>query len=199
MTDETTTEGKKGLDDTLPDPERIIHAEIFLGPVRITGVKVNYYHVCKTKLWLFSHNISLEKENDNVAIGKMLHEDRYKKSFKNVTIDGISIDFVKTGKKFEIHEIKKSKKIDAADRAQLLFYLYFLKKRGIDAVGVLNYPLLNKTEKIELKPEDEAITEMNIENLKNIVLGSMPSPEHKKICSKCAYEEFCFCGDGEKV
>lgn len=199
MTDEITMEKQKCFDESLPETERSIDVELFLGPVRITGVKVNYYHICKTKLWLFSHNINLEKESDNVAIGKMLHEDRYKKSFKNVTIDGISIDFVKTGKIFEIHEIKKSKKIDAADKAQLLFYLYFFKKRGIDATGVLNYPLLNKTEKIELNPENEATTETDIENIKNIVLGSMPLPERKKICSKCAYEEFCFCGDEDRA
>lgn len=199
MTDEVTVEKQKCFDESLLEPERSIHAEVLLGPVRITGVKVNYYHICETKLWLFSHNISLEKESDNVAIGKMLHEDRYKKSFKNVTIDDISIDFVKTGKRLEIHEIKKSKKIDVADRAQLLFYLYFLKKKGIDATGVLNYPLLNKTEKIELNPEDEVTTEKGIENIKDIVLGSMPLPERKKICSKCAYEEFCFCGDGNSI
>ncbi len=179
----------------LYQPETNIHAEVSLESVRITGVKVNYYHVCKTKLWLFSHNINLERENDSVAIGKMLHEDRYKKNLKNVTIDGISIDFVKTGKKLEIHEVKKSKKMDVADKAQLLFYLYYLKKKGFDATGVLNYPLLNKTEKIELSPEDETSIERDIEDIKNIVLGSMPSPEHKKICSKCAYQEFCFCGE----
>jgi CRISPR-associated exonuclease Cas4 len=199
LSDEITIEKEKSFDDPLPEPERNIHAEVFLGSVRITGVKVNYHHVCKTKLWLFSHNISLEKESDNVAIGKMLHEDRYKKNSKNITIDGISIDFVKTEKRLEIHEIKKSKKIDIADRSQLLFYLYFLKKRDIDAVGVLNYPLLNKTEKIELTPEDETTTEKDIEDIKNIVLGSMPSPERKKICSKCAYEEFCFCEDIDRV
>ena len=199
MTDEFTLQKEKCPDEPLSEYEKSIHAEVFLGPVRITGVKINYYHVCETKLWLFSRNISLENESDSVAIGKMLHEDRYKKSFKNVTIDGISIDFVKTGKRLEIHEIKKSKKMDAADRAQLLFYLYFLKKRGIEATGVLNYPLLNKTEKIELNPEDEASTEKDIENIRNIVLGSMPSSEHKKIFSKCAYEEFCFCGDGDRA
>ena len=47
---------------------------------------------------------------------------------------------------------KKARKMDAADRAQLLFYLYFSsKKRGFDAIGVLNYPLLNKIEKIEME------------------------------------------------
>jgi CRISPR-associated exonuclease Cas4 len=126
----------------------------------------------------------------------MLHEDRYKKNLKNVTIDGIGIDFVKTGNRLEIHEVKKSKKMEKADKAQLLFYLYYLKQKGFEASGVLNYPLLNKVEKIELSPDDEINTEKDIESIKRIVLGSMPSPELKKICTKCAYQEFCFCGEG---
>ena len=195
MTNESVKDTDHSLGGPEDKPETNMYAEIFLDSVRITGVKVNYYHVCKTKLWLFSHNINLEKGNDNVALGKILHEDRYKKNSKNITIDGISIDFVKAGKRIEIHEIKKSKKMDAADRAQLLFYLYYLKKRGFGAVGVLNYPLLNKTEKIEMNAEDEAVTEREIEEIKKIVLSSMPLPAHKKICLKCAYEEFCFCGE----
>lgn len=33
-----------------------------------TGVQVNYYFVCKRKLWLFSHNIGMEKESEAVKI-----------------------------------------------------------------------------------------------------------------------------------
>ena len=188
-------EGKRELNELAVEPEISLNAEVFLDSVRITGVKVNYYHICKTKLWLFSHNINLEKENDSVAIGKMLHEDRYKKNYKNITIDGISIDFMKAGTILEIHEIKKSKKMDEADKAQLSFYLYYLKKKGFEATGVLNYPLLNKVERIELSPEDEIDIERDIEDIRKIVLGSIPSPQRKKICLKCAYQEFCFCGE----
>ncbi len=193
--DESAGEKEPELNELAVEPETNVNAEVFLDSVRITGVKVNYYHVCKTKLWLFSHNINLEKENDSVAIGKLLHEDRYKKNFKNITIDGISIDFIKAGKKLEIHEVKKNKKMDAADRAQLSFYLYYLKKKGLEATGILNYPLLNKTERIELSPEDEISIERDIEYIKRIVLGPIPSKERKKICLKCAYQEFCFCGE----
>ncbi|NLU55865.1 MAG: CRISPR-associated protein Cas4 [Methanosarcina thermophila] len=195
MNEGVIRERKRELNELAVEPEISLNAEVFLDSVRITGVKVNYYHICKTKLWLFSHNINLEKENDSVAIGKMLHEDRYKKNYKNITIDGISIDFVKAGKILEIHEIKKSKRMDAADKAQLSFYLYYLKKKGFEATGVLNYPLLNKVERIELSPEDEIYIERDIEDIRKIVLGSIPSPERKKICLKCAYQEFCFCGE----
>ncbi|NLK33189.1 MAG: CRISPR-associated protein Cas4 [Methanosarcina flavescens] len=195
MNEGVIRERKRELNELAVEPEISLNAEVFLDSVRITGVKVNYYHICKTKLWLFSHNINLEKENDSVAIGKMLHEDRYKKNYKNITIDGISIDFMKAGTILEIHEIKKSKKMDEADKAQLSFYLYYLKKKGFEATGVLNYPLLNKVERIELSPEDEIDIERDIEDIRKIVLGSIPSPQRKKICLKCAYQEFCFCGE----
>lgn len=149
---------------------------------------------------MFSHNINLEKENDSVAFGRELHEQSYRKNTRNVMIDGtINIDFVKSGKKLEVHEVKKSKKMDEADRAQLLFYLYYLKKKGFDATGVMNYPLLNKVEKFELDPEAEMIIEKDIEDIKKIIVEPMPHPKRMKICSKCAYVEFCFCGDGEEI
>jgi CRISPR-associated exonuclease Cas4 len=36
--------------------------------MKITGVKINYYHICHTKLWLFSHNIALEHEHENYSM-----------------------------------------------------------------------------------------------------------------------------------
>ncbi|MCG7848003.1 MAG: CRISPR-associated protein Cas4 [ANME-2 cluster archaeon] len=30
--------------------------------MKITGVKINYLHICHTKLWLFSHNIIYQRE-----------------------------------------------------------------------------------------------------------------------------------------
>ncbi|MCE8425263.1 MAG: Dna2/Cas4 domain-containing protein [Candidatus Methanoperedens sp.] len=42
--------------------------------------------------------MTLEKEHDNVNIGKLLHEDRYKRDSKEITIDQtISIDFIRKG------------------------------------------------------------------------------------------------------
>ncbi|MFQ5640702.1 MAG: Dna2/Cas4 domain-containing protein, partial [bacterium] len=33
----------------------------------ITGVMMNYYHICHTELWLFAHDIQMEQESDLVA------------------------------------------------------------------------------------------------------------------------------------
>ena len=59
-----------------------------------TGVQVNYYFICKRKLWLFSHNIGMEKESEAVKIGKLLHEETYKAIEKDVLLDRVSFDFV---------------------------------------------------------------------------------------------------------
>ncbi|MEM3489504.1 MAG: Dna2/Cas4 domain-containing protein, partial [Nitrososphaerota archaeon] len=34
--------------------------------MKFTGTQVNYYFVCKRKLWFFSHNIELESDSDLV-------------------------------------------------------------------------------------------------------------------------------------
>jgi CRISPR-associated exonuclease Cas4 len=166
--------------------------------MKITGVRINYYHICHTKLWLFSHNITFEHEHENVKIGKLLHEDRYSKNKKDVTIDNtISIDFVKQRNGIiELHEIKKTKKMEDAHLRQMLYYLYYLKQKGIDAQGIMNYPLLNQTKDVILTQEDENNIEDDISRIEEIVTGRMPHPKRIRICPKCAYFEFCFCGEG---
>ena len=79
---------------------------------RINGLQINYYFICKTKLWLFSHNITLELESDNVQLGILLHENSFKKE-KDFLIDNlINIDFIKITDAVEIHEIKKTDKME---------------------------------------------------------------------------------------
>ena len=189
------TETKDRPDKAESGPENI-YAGIQSGAVRITGVKIDYYHICHTKLWLFSHNITLEPGHENVEIGKQLHEDRYKRDGKDVTIDNtISIDFVRRGSVIELHEVKKTKKMADADRAQLLFYLYYLKQRGVNAEGVINYPLIRETVQVTLTSVDEAGLRKDIREIERIVQGDMPHPKRKRICAKCAYLEFCFCDE----
>lgn len=162
----------------------------------VSGVQINYYFICKTKLWLYSHNIHLENESDNVKLGKLLHEESYKESKKEFLIDNkINIDFIehKNGI-IEVHEIKKSDKMIKSDKYQLLYYLYYLKKEKdiVNTVGILNYPLLKKTEQYTLTNKYEEKIEDIIKEINRINLKNMPKPKYTKICLKCAYREFCF-------
>ena len=91
--------------------------------IRITGVMFYYHFVCNRKLWYFSHNISMEQNNDDVAIGKLIDEKSYDREKKQILIDGIiNIDFIDGNK--VIHEVKKSKAVSEAGIWQLKYYLY---------------------------------------------------------------------------
>lgn len=50
---------------------------LLIETVKIQGVKINYYYICKRKLWLFSKGITMEQHNDRVITGKLVHESSY--------------------------------------------------------------------------------------------------------------------------
>lgn len=161
---------------------------------KINGTQINYYFICKTKLWFFSHNIQMEHESDNVALGKQLHENSYKKEKEFLIDDLINVDFIKSTNPIEIHEVKKTKSMEKSHEFQLLYYMYYLKhKKEIkDIIGYIDYPLNRKKLKIELTEEKENQLNGILEDIKNIIVGEIPKPKKSKICRKCAYFEFCF-------
>lgn len=157
-----------------------------------TGTQINYYFICKRKLWFFSHNMELENESDLVLLGKLLHEHSYLKEMKEIEIERIKIDFIK--KKGEVHEIKRSKKMEMAHMYQLLYYLYFLKHyANKELKGVLNYPLLKRKITIELTKEKEEEMGKILNDIKGIIdLDKPPASEWKGYCKSCAYKDLCW-------
>lgn len=130
----------------------------------------------------------MEHNSDIVSLGKLLHEESYKKTKKEILLDNIKIDFIKN--KYEIHEVKKSMKMQKSHRYQLLYYLYELKKKGINAEGVLDYPKERKKEKVVLNEENEKELEGIIEDIKRIIFLEKP-PERCTCPKKSAYYELC--------
>ena len=161
-------------------------------PQRVTGMMIYYYHVCEKKLWYFCNQLSMEKYNEDVMMGKVLDETVYQNEKIHINIDGIiNIDFIKS---YDVlHEIKKSKSIEEAGIWQVKYYLYYLKKRGVNIKrGQIDYPLLKKTVIVELSCEDERILEKNIEKIGDIITSSIPPRVGmKNICKKCAYYDLC--------
>ena len=161
--------------------------------INTTGTMINYYFVCKRELWLFSHGLQCEDKSDLVTLGRLLHEDSYKKSRKEFQFDAIKVDWIDLKKKV-IHETKKSNKSEDAHRWQLKYYLYFLKQRGIgDFTGELNYPKLNKKEEVTLRPGDDDEIEKIIKDIDEITARPAPPPViNAKICKSCSYMELCY-------
>ncbi len=160
--------------------------------LNFTGTQVNYYFVCKRKLWLFSHHMELEEDSDLVLLGKLLHERSYKRELKEVQIGRIKIDFIEG--KGEIHEIKRSRKIEKAHVYQLLYYQYYLKNyAGLNVKGMLNYPLLKKRVEVNLDEEKEAELRNVLNDIDKITHQEKP-PEAARIgyCKTCAYRGLCW-------
>ena len=152
-----------------------------------------YYFVCKRKLWCFANGIQLEDENEDVIIGKLIDENSYSKEDKHIMIDNtINIDFIKDWK--ILHEVKKEKSIEEAGIWQLKYYIYFLRKRGIEIEkGILDYPKIRQREEVTLEEGDIEKIENILNEIKNIIsLKTPPKLEKLKICKKCAYYEYCY-------
>ncbi|MGB4645842.1 MAG: CRISPR-associated protein Cas4 [Dictyoglomaceae bacterium] len=165
---------------------------MFSQDFRVTGIKINYLFVCERKLWLFDRGIGMEHTSEKVLLGKLLDEFSYPKEKKRrVLIDDlISIDILNED---EIREIKYSNKLEEPNRMQILYYLYYLKKLGIQKKGVLNYPKQKRREIVELTPVEEKKIEDAIKRIEEIIKMDTPPPvEKKKYCKRCAYYEFCF-------
>lgn len=159
----------------------------------ITGIRINYFYICHTKLWYFSHHMQMEHSSDLVAIGKFLHEDTYKREKKELKIGGIAIDFVRRGDVIELHEVKKSNRMEKADEMQTLYYLYVLRSKGVNATASIDYPVIRKRRVLELDENGAKEVEGAIEGVQAIVSMNLP-PEPKRVsyCPKCAYYELCW-------
>lgn len=160
--------------------------------LKTSGAKINYLYVCQRKLWLFDRGIQMEKESDKVLIGKLTSEYSYpREKKKEFLIDNlISIDVI--GSDY-IFEVKHSNKMQKADKMQILYYLYYLKKFGIEKKGILNYPKLRKREEVELTEEKEKEVEEALIKINDILkMNKPPEIQKKTYCTKCAYYLFCF-------
>lgn len=160
---------------------------------KVQGVKFNYYFICKRKLWLFSNGITMEDESERVSLGKLLHEKAYmyKDNKKEKLIDEtIKLDILDGD---TVREVKITSSMQNSDKMQLLYYLYYLKKLGINKKGSLNYVKEKKVVDVILDEESEKIIEDTLLNINKILrLDKPPRVENLKCCKKCAYYEFCY-------
>lgn len=168
----------------------------------ITGTHFNYYQLCRRKLWLFANGINMEQESDLVYEGKLVHEYSYPQrtsKYEEVEIDGVKVDYYDAKNKV-IHEIKKSNKMDKAHEWQLKYYMYVFEQHGISGVrGILEYPLLRKTDEVVLSDVDREEIQVTAQNIeKTILQDTCPPCIRKSICKKCSYHDFCYTNELEE-
>lgn len=163
--------------------------------MKITGIIVQYYVACKRELWFFINQINMNYDDDNISIGRHIHESSYQSEKKNVLIDEtINLDFVKLKDNFIVFEIKKSSKLEEPVKYQLYYYLYYLKlHKKILAKGKLVYPKEKKTEEIELNEKIENEVKGIINGINDVSKLKNPPPAIRKpYCKRCTYYELCW-------
>jgi len=164
--------------------------------MQINATLINLYNVCKREMWLHAHGIRMEHTSDTVVEGKLIHETTYPQRterYSELNIDGSVIDFYDAKNKI-VHETKKSDKMEKAHEWQVKYYIWLLKKNGVDgATGIIEYPKLRETTKVELTDEDVIYLEKMIADIAQIVSSEeCPSRIEAKICKGCSYYEFCY-------
>jgi len=162
--------------------------------MKATGVEINYYFVCKRKLWYFTHGINMEQNSTRVEIGKEVHEESFKRNKKEIMIDNlICLDFI--DKELVINETKLTKAMEKATKYQILYYIYYLENKGIAGIkGVIHYPKGKRKEIIEIADEDRDELDKILKAIYSVKHQDIPPPlEKEKKCKKCSYYELCYC------
>ena len=153
---------------------------------KFTGTEVGYYFICRKKLWWFHHGIQMETESDRVKLGKVVHENSYERKKKEISIDNkIVLDWQSDG---VIHEVKLSDSMEEAHEFQLLYYIFYLKQKGVEGLtGQIDYPKLRQTKKIELTAEKEAKLKETLMEMEKIVsLDAPPEVLFRRECAEVA-------------
>lgn len=159
---------------------------------RITGLHVQYFHVCKRELWFMTHGIDIDRETRNIQRGTHVDETSYRDARRSFMIDNrIQIDVLDSG---EIMEVKVSSALEKPARMQLLFYLWYLDEiHDVRKDGVLAYPTERKRESVSLTESKTAAVEETIEGILDVVdRDQPPALEKKPYCGSCLYQDLCW-------
>lgn len=141
-----------------------------------------------------SKNILPDQMDENIDLGRFIHENSYQRKEKEVLFGNVKFDVVfENEDKLVIGETKKTSKYENASKYQLAYYLFVLKDSGINAEGVLLYPEEKKRTKVILTKELEEELKDIIKEIEEIQEKDIP-PELKKInfCKNCGYREYCY-------
>jgi CRISPR-associated exonuclease Cas4 len=171
--------------------------------MNITATLLNLYQVCHRQTWLHANGINMEHNSEIVADGKLLHETSYLRrsnKYTELQLDGCKIDFYDAKNKI-VHEIKRGNSVEEAHKRQVQFYLHQLLKIGINATGIIEYPSMRITTRIELTEDDIIIMEKTITEILSLIVSEKCPPRliKKTFCKTCSYFDFCWISEIDEI
>ena len=162
--------------------------------VSITGTMVWYYAVCPREAWLLSHQLTPDEDDENIRMGRRIHEDSYARGNHEVVLAGSKMDrVVRKGGKLVVYEVKKSSRHEASARLQLLFYLFQMHEAGLESSGELHYPEEKRVVRLELGDAELKEISAVVAEVRTLIARDLPPPAKRiPVCRQCAYAEFCW-------
>lgn len=165
----------------------------------VTGTLIAYYFYCHRRMWLHANGIRFEDTSEDVEMGVLVEETSYNhrsSKYEQISIGPIKIDFYDAKNK-KIHETKKSSKFHETHIWQLKYYIYILELSGVSNVkGILEYPEVRKTEKVDLNEDDRKRLEEIIDSINELLsLDVCPPRINSTKCKNCSYFDFCWSGE----
>lgn len=160
----------------------------------VNGTLVWYYNICKRQVWLMSRYIVPDQNDENIDLGRFIHEQAYIRNEKEISFGNVKFDVLfRKGKEITIGETKKTSRYEEASKWQLMYYLKVLRECGINAKGLLLYPEEKKRVEVLLDEESEAALNQMVDSIEGIIGNEIP-PEVVKIhfCKNCAYRDYCY-------
>lgn len=169
--------------------ERVPHRD---PKVRITGLMVQYYHVCKRELWFMSRGIDIDRGTPNIRRGTHVDETSYRDKRQSFQINGrIALDVLDDG---AVMEVKVSSSLEKPPRMQLLYYLWYLDRvLDIEREGVLAFPKERSRERVSLTTDRAIEVEETLTGIIDVVTAeSPPALKKKPYCDSCLYQDICW-------
>lgn len=160
--------------------------------MRIPAYIFQAYMVCPREAWFELHSIHSDQDFELLALGRLVHQESYKRMRKELFIDNLlKVDLFRGEL---VAEVKKSSRHVEGARMQLAYYLYYLKhQKGLELRGVLLFPKEKRTEVVELTSELEGRVERIMGELERLLTLEKPPPAIRtRYCKSCAFQEMCW-------
>jgi CRISPR-associated exonuclease Cas4 len=141
-----------------------------------------------------SRQINAFQDNDFLEIGRLIHDESYRREKKEIQFENSKFDMVKSKNgELVVAEIKKSSRFQKATTMQLAFYLWKLEQKGIPATGEIRVPKEKIRKTISLTTELKEELKETLHQIKTIINMEQPIPPRRiKFCKNCSYNEFCW-------
>nr|WP_290755281.1 Dna2/Cas4 domain-containing protein [Anaerostipes sp.] len=83
--------------------------------MEVNGTLIWFYKICKREVWMMAHNILPDQKDENIDIGRFMHEHSFQRNEKEVLFGNVRFDVIfKNKDEIVIGETKKSSKYQLA-------------------------------------------------------------------------------------